>query len=121
MSGRGSARDAAGCEGEEDRYGGIGTVVAKEIAARTGKETRCTVLGYLQRGGAPTTFDRILGTRFGVKAVSLAAESNSAHGQLPKLSGAPRRHRRSRQQTKACPARRRTGANRARRRISFGD
>ena len=62
------------CEGEEDRYGGIGTVVAKEISARTGKETRCTVLGYLQRGGAPTTLDRILGTRFGVKAVRLAAE-----------------------------------------------
>ena len=103
------------CEGEEDRYGGIGTVVAKEIAARTGKETRCTVLGYLQRGGAPTTLDRILGTRFGVKAVRLAAEIWH-HGQLPKLSGAPRRPCRSRQQTKACPARRRTGANRARRR-----
>ncbi|MGZ4986223.1 MAG: 6-phosphofructokinase, partial [Chthoniobacterales bacterium] len=55
-------------------YGGIGVVVAAEIAARTGKETRCTVLGHLQRGGAPTTLDRILGTRFGVKAVKLAAE-----------------------------------------------
>jgi 6-phosphofructokinase 1 len=62
------------CEGEEDRYGGIGIVVAKEISARTGKETRCTVLGYLQRGGAPTTLDRILGTRFGVKAVRLVSE-----------------------------------------------
>ena len=61
-------------EGEEDRFGGIGYVVADEIAARTGKETRCTVLGHLQRGGAPTTLDRILGTRFGVKAVRLAAE-----------------------------------------------
>ncbi|MGZ5021872.1 MAG: 6-phosphofructokinase, partial [Chthoniobacterales bacterium] len=60
--------------GGEDRYGGIGVVVAAEIAARTGKETRCTVLGHLQRGGAPTTLDRILGTRFGVKAVKLAAE-----------------------------------------------
>ena len=58
----------------EDRFGGIGGVVAAEIAARTGKETRCTVLGHLQRGGAPTTLDRILGTRFGVKAVKLAAE-----------------------------------------------
>ena len=45
-----------------------------EIAARTGKETRCTVLGHLQRGGAPTTLDRILGTRFGVKAVKLVEE-----------------------------------------------
>jgi ATP-dependent phosphofructokinase / diphosphate-dependent phosphofructokinase len=61
-------------EGAEDRLGGIGNVVAAEIAARTGKETRCTVLGHLQRGGAPTTLDRILGTRFGVKAVKLVAD-----------------------------------------------
>ena len=58
----------------EYRLGGIGHVVAGEIAARSGKETRCTVLGHLQRGGAPTTLDRILGTRFGVKAVQLASE-----------------------------------------------
>ncbi|MFN2508038.1 MAG: 6-phosphofructokinase [Chthoniobacterales bacterium] len=58
----------------ENRFGGIGDVVAAEIAARSGKETRCTVLGHLQRGGAPTTLDRILGTRFGVKAVKLIAE-----------------------------------------------
>ncbi len=58
----------------EDRFGGIGSVVAAEIAARSGKETRCTVLGHLQRGGAPTTLDRILGTRFGVKAVNLIQE-----------------------------------------------
>jgi ATP-dependent phosphofructokinase / diphosphate-dependent phosphofructokinase len=58
----------------EYRLGGIGEVVAREIAARTGKETRCTVLGHLQRGGAPTALDRILGTRFGVKAVQLIHE-----------------------------------------------
>jgi 6-phosphofructokinase 1 len=58
----------------EFRLGGIGDIVAGEIAARTGRETRCTVLGHLQRGGAPTTLDRILGTRFGVKAVNLIAE-----------------------------------------------
>ena len=58
----------------EYRLGGIGHVVAAEISARSGKETRCTVLGHLQRGGAPTTLDRILGTRFGVKAVRLASE-----------------------------------------------
>lgn len=58
----------------EYRLGGIGEIVAREIAARTGKETRCTVLGHLQRGGAPTTLDRILGTRFGVKAVKLIHE-----------------------------------------------
>jgi phosphofructokinase-like protein len=58
----------------EYRLGGIGEIVAREIAARTGKETRCTVLGHLQRGGAPTTLDRILGTRFGVQAVKLISE-----------------------------------------------
>ena len=58
----------------EYRFGGIGEIVAREIAARSGKETRCTVLGHLQRGGTPTTLDRILGTRFGVKAVKLIAD-----------------------------------------------
>lgn len=60
----------------EFRLGGIGDVVAREIAQRTGKETRSCVLGHLQRGGAPTTLDRILGTRFGVKAVQLANEGH---------------------------------------------
>jgi 6-phosphofructokinase 1 len=63
-------------EGGEFRLGGIGDMVAREIAHRTGKETRSCVLGHLQRGGAPTTLDRILGTRFGVKAVQLANESH---------------------------------------------
>ncbi len=58
----------------EYRMGGIGEQVAAEIAARTGKETRTCVLGHLQRGGEPTTLDRILGLRFGVKAVNLIAE-----------------------------------------------
>ena len=61
-------------EAGEYRLGGIGDIVAREIAARTGKETRSCVLGHLQRGGAPTTLDRILGTRFGVKAVQLINE-----------------------------------------------
>src|SRR5438874_10132817 len=63
-------------ESGEFRLGGIGDIVAREIAKRTGKETRCCVLGHLQRGGAPTTLDRILGTRFGVKAVQLANEGH---------------------------------------------
>ncbi len=58
----------------EFRLGGIGDMVASEIAIRTDKETRCTVLGHLQRGGAPTPLDRILGTRFGVRAVQLIKE-----------------------------------------------
>jgi 6-phosphofructokinase 1 len=60
----------------EFRLGGIGDIVAHEIAERTGKETRSCVLGHLQRGGPPTTLDRILGTRFGVKAVQLANEGH---------------------------------------------
>ena len=58
----------------EYRLGGIGEIVAADISNRTGKETRTCVLGHLQRGGAPTTLDRILGTRFGVHAVELVAE-----------------------------------------------
>jgi len=48
--------------------------VASEIQKRTGKETRVCVLGHLQRGGAPTSFDRLLCTRFGTRAVQLIAE-----------------------------------------------
>ncbi len=60
--------------GGEWRLGGVGEMLGHEIAARTGKETRVCVLGHLQRGGDPTTLDRILGTSFGVKAVQLALE-----------------------------------------------
>jgi len=56
-------------KGETPRLGGIGQWVAEEIAKGTGKETRSLVLGHLQRGGPPTTFDRLLGTRFGAAAV----------------------------------------------------
>jgi 6-phosphofructokinase 1 len=59
----------------EARLGGIGGVVAAEIQRRTGKETRVCVLGHLQRGGAPTSFDRLLCTRFGARAVQLIAEA----------------------------------------------
>jgi ATP-dependent phosphofructokinase / diphosphate-dependent phosphofructokinase len=54
------------------RLGGVGEVVARELEKRTGFETRSVVLGHIQRGGAPTAFDRILGTRYGLKAVELA-------------------------------------------------
>ena len=53
------------------RLGGIGQRLGVLIEERTGYETRVTVLGHLQRGGSPTAFDRILGTRFGVEAVEL--------------------------------------------------
>jgi 6-phosphofructokinase len=58
-------------EGQQERLGGAGLFVANELEARTGKETRSVVLGHLQRGGAPTAFDRTLATRFGGKAVEL--------------------------------------------------
>jgi 6-phosphofructokinase 1 len=63
----------------ENKLGGIGEFVSGEVARRTGKETRTCVLGHLQRGGAPTTLDRILGTRFGVAAVELIAEEKFGH------------------------------------------
>jgi phosphofructokinase-like protein len=53
------------------RLGGIGNELAKIIEQETGFETRVTVLGYTQRGGTPTAFDRVLGTRFGVVAADL--------------------------------------------------
>lgn len=55
----------------EVRLGGMGEIVASKLEELTGKETRCCTLGHLQRGGAPTSLDRILGTRFGVRAVDL--------------------------------------------------
>ena len=58
----------------EARLGGIGNKVAEEIAKRTGKECRVCVLGHLQRGGGPTSLDRVLCTAFGAKAVSLVKE-----------------------------------------------
>jgi 6-phosphofructokinase 1 len=57
--------------GHVERLGGVGAVVASQLQEKTGKETRCVVLGHLQRGGAPTAFDRVLATRFGGKAVEL--------------------------------------------------
>jgi phosphofructokinase-like protein len=58
-------------EGFAERLGGIGAQVCQALAGETHKETRSVVLGHLQRGGAPTSFDRVLATRFGGKAVEL--------------------------------------------------
>jgi 6-phosphofructokinase 1 len=55
------------------RLGGIGQVVANEITKETGYETRVTVLGHVQRGGTPTSRDRLLATRLGLKAAQLAS------------------------------------------------
>jgi ATP-dependent phosphofructokinase / diphosphate-dependent phosphofructokinase len=56
------------------RLGGIGQKVAEYVDKTTGSETRVTVLGHLQRGGSPTAFDRLLGSRYGSQAVRAAAE-----------------------------------------------
>jgi len=58
-------------EARQVRLGGIGNVVATELENRLKRETRCVVLGHLQRGGAPTTFDRVLATQFGAHAMRL--------------------------------------------------
>ena len=58
-------------DGRVERLGGIGAQVANALGKLMDKETRSVVLGHLQRGGAPTSFDRVLATRFGSKAVDL--------------------------------------------------
>jgi phosphofructokinase-like protein len=55
------------------RLGGIAVTLEKEIEARTGYETRMTILGHVQRGGTPTAYDRVLATRFGVAAIDAVA------------------------------------------------
>ena len=54
---------------DQERLGGVGELVAREIAQGTGKETRSIVLGHLQRGGTPTSYDRLISLRFGAAAV----------------------------------------------------
>ena len=68
------------------RLGGISEILAIEIEKRTKFETRVTVLGHIQRGGSPTAFDRVLGTRFGVKAMELVLDKKC--GYMASLSGA---------------------------------
>lgn len=58
----------------QSRYGGIGQYLADEICARSGAETRVTVLGHVQRGGTPSPLERLIATAFGVAAVDLIAE-----------------------------------------------
>jgi 6-phosphofructokinase 1 len=57
--------------GYVERLGGVGIIVAEQLEEMTGRESRCVVLGHLQRGGGPTAFDRVLATRFGGAAVEL--------------------------------------------------
>jgi len=78
-------------DGETDefghvRLGGIGSVIAPEIEARTGFETRVTILGHVLRGGTPTAYDRVLATRFGLGAID--AVDDEAFGTMVALRGA---------------------------------
>jgi 6-phosphofructokinase 1 len=83
---------AAQSADREARLGGIAAHVAREIARRTGKETRECVLGHLQRGGTPTNFDRALCTLYGTKAVELIAQGR--YGEMaafvpPQMTSVP--------------------------------
>jgi 6-phosphofructokinase 1 len=68
-----------------DRLGGIGEVLAREIERCTDIQTRVTKLGYVQRGGSPTAFDRILATRFGIKAYEMVREGK--WGEMAAIRG----------------------------------
>lgn len=67
------------------RLGGIGNLLSDEIERRTGYESRATVLGHIQRGGSPSAYDRVLGTRFGIAAIDLIQEGN--FGKMVALRG----------------------------------
>lgn len=67
------------------RLGGIGDLLAPEIEARTGIETRATTLGHIQRGGTPSAYDRVLATRYGMAAVDSVLEGH--WGRMVALRG----------------------------------
>jgi 6-phosphofructokinase 1 len=67
------------------RLGGIGHWLGKEIEKLSGIETRVTILGHVQRGGSPTPYDRVLATRFGVRAIDAVAKSE--WGKMVALQG----------------------------------
>src|SRR5215212_2833309 len=67
------------------RFTGVAQQLGAELERRTGKEVRTTVLGHVQRGGTPTSFDRVLATRFGLHATVAAHEGD--HGQMVALRG----------------------------------
>ena len=59
---------------DNTKLGGVGQIVAMQLQEMTGLEARSTTLGYMQRGGTPTAFDRVLSTKYGTKAMELALE-----------------------------------------------
>jgi len=79
------AQETAADEFGHVRLGGVGHELAREIEDRTGYETRVTVLGHVQRGGSPTPRDRVLATRYGLKAADLVHEGR--FGRMAALQG----------------------------------
>jgi ATP-dependent phosphofructokinase / diphosphate-dependent phosphofructokinase len=79
------AQEVAEDEFGHIRFGGVGHALASDIEERTGYETRVTVLGHVQRGGSPTPRDRILATRYGLKAADLVHEGR--FGRMAALHG----------------------------------
>ncbi|MCS6885134.1 MAG: ATP-dependent 6-phosphofructokinase [Acidobacteriota bacterium] len=75
---------------KHERLGGIGQLVANKIELLTQIQARVTVLGYVQRGGTPTPFDRILASRFGIHAVELVVEGK--FGQMVAIQGSKITH-----------------------------
>ena len=69
--GRQMVRDVGTDEFGHARLGGIGNILAREIERLTGFETRAVVLGHIQRGGSPSSFDRVLATRYGIGAIDM--------------------------------------------------
>ena len=67
------------------RLGGIGMMLERQIEEKTGFESRTTILGHIQRGGTPLAFDRVLGSRFGVKAVDAITAGD--YGKMTALRG----------------------------------
>jgi 6-phosphofructokinase 1 len=78
-------RDGGVDEYGHRRFTGVAQQLGEELERRTGKEVRTTVLGHVQRGGTPTSFDRVLATRFGLHATIAAHEGD--HGQMVALRG----------------------------------
>ncbi len=90
ISEKGGEDEYAVSEGGLDEFGhvklgGIGQLVANSVEEATSYETRVTVLGHLQRGGTPTAFDRVLGTRFGIAAIDLVHAGD--FGKMVSLQG----------------------------------
>jgi ATP-dependent phosphofructokinase / diphosphate-dependent phosphofructokinase len=85
LPGQMTLRDGGVDEFGHRRFTGVAQQLGEELERRTGKEVRATVLGHVQRGGTPTSFDRVLATRFGLHATVAAHEGR--YGRMVALRG----------------------------------